>query len=281
MSGWVKFYRDILDWEWYSDANTSRVFIHCLLKANHKPATWRGKDIKRGQFITSSEKLAGELGLTRQKVRTALNNLQSTNEITITTSPQHTVITVNNYENYQGDNQQANQPTNQPTNQRDNQPDNHKQEVQEVKEEKNLKHMSGKPDDAHQKNARSKPPKKNSECSKNVLDYLNKKTGRSFEAVDSNLKLIDSILKIDGRTPELIKQVIDDRVRAWGSDPKMSQYLRPQTIFRESKFSQYVGALGATTAKDNGIDNWLNGRDITNGDATHNIYDGVFTHVRQ
>ena len=36
MSGWIKIHRQILEWEWYSDTNTFRVFLHLLLKANHK-----------------------------------------------------------------------------------------------------------------------------------------------------------------------------------------------------------------------------------------------------
>lgn len=37
-----------------------------------------GQIIKRGQLITSQERLAEELGLSRQQVRTALNKLEKT-----------------------------------------------------------------------------------------------------------------------------------------------------------------------------------------------------------
>ena len=33
MSGWIKLHRKITEWEWYSDANTFRVFMHLLLTA--------------------------------------------------------------------------------------------------------------------------------------------------------------------------------------------------------------------------------------------------------
>lgn len=113
-----------------------------------------------------------------------------------------------------------------------------------------LNTMSGTPDHAPQdqnliqtEKPKRKPSRPHRDDAAELLGYLNDKTGRNFESVDSNLKLIESILKTEGRTPELVRQVIDDRVDAWGSDPKMSQYLRPQTLFRESKFSQYVGNL--------------------------------------
>jgi hypothetical protein len=36
MSGWIKIHRSILEWEWYEDTNTFRLFMHLILKANHK-----------------------------------------------------------------------------------------------------------------------------------------------------------------------------------------------------------------------------------------------------
>ena len=52
-NGFVKLDRGILDWEWYEDTYTARLFFHCLLKANWKPGVWKGQPYKRGQFITS------------------------------------------------------------------------------------------------------------------------------------------------------------------------------------------------------------------------------------
>ena len=108
-NGWVKLHRGILEWEWYDDINTSRLFLHLLIIANHKDKNWRGILIKKGQKLTSQIKLADETGLTRQQVRTSLDKLKSTNDITITTSAQNTVVTVVNWDNYQD------QPTDQPT----------------------------------------------------------------------------------------------------------------------------------------------------------------------
>ena len=62
-NGFVKLDRGILDWEWYEDTYTARLFFHCILKANWKPGVWKGQPYKRGQFITSLPILAKELGL--------------------------------------------------------------------------------------------------------------------------------------------------------------------------------------------------------------------------
>ena len=34
--GYIKLCRKLAAWEWYTDANTVRVFIHCLIMANWK-----------------------------------------------------------------------------------------------------------------------------------------------------------------------------------------------------------------------------------------------------
>jgi len=120
MSGWICLHRKLLDWEWYSDSNTMRLFVHCLLKANYEEKTWRGVKLKRGQFITSRDSLSKELGLSVMQIRTAINKLKSTNDITIKTSTKNTIITVSNYELYQDNNQQINHNNNQQNNQQHN-----------------------------------------------------------------------------------------------------------------------------------------------------------------
>lgn len=82
-----------------------------------------------------------------------------------------------------------------------------------------------------------------------VLEYLNEKAGRRFEAVPANIKLIIARIR-EGATVDQLKAVIDSKVRDWRHDPKMSQYLRPETLFNASKFASYVGTLGAEGADD-------------------------------
>lgn len=97
----ISLNRQILNWEWYTDVNTAHLFIHCLLRANWIDVNYRGIKIKRGQFITSREKLSVETGLTEQQIRTALKHLLATNEITKQNCASYSIITVNKYNEYQ------------------------------------------------------------------------------------------------------------------------------------------------------------------------------------
>jgi hypothetical protein len=101
MSGWIKIHRQILEWEWYSDKNAFRLFIHLLLKANHKEKKYKGIELGVGSVVTSRDILAIEIGISVQQIRTSLEKLILTNEITIKTSPKGSVIQVVNYSKYQ------------------------------------------------------------------------------------------------------------------------------------------------------------------------------------
>lgn len=77
---------------------------------------------------------------------------------------------------------------------------------------------------------------------KEVIEYLNDKAGRNFVSEgkkgDANLKIVKARMK-DGASVEDCKAVIDQKVSQWtGTD--MEQYLRPSTLFRQSKFWEYL-----------------------------------------
>ena len=106
----VKVYRKLLEWEWYSDVNTKTLFIHCLLRANWREGKWQGIHYLPGEFITSLPSLAEESGLTVRQVRTSLNKLISTGELTSKMTDSVTgkkltknrIIVVNNWDKHQG-----------------------------------------------------------------------------------------------------------------------------------------------------------------------------------
>jgi hypothetical protein len=100
-SGWIKLHRQLLEWEWYNDINATRLFLHLMLKANHKDKKYRGTVIKRGQLLTGRELLSAETGLSQQQIRTCLNKLKSTSDITIKSTNKGTLLTVENYGVYQ------------------------------------------------------------------------------------------------------------------------------------------------------------------------------------
>ena len=102
-NGHIRLHRSLLTWDWYDDANTCRLFIHLLLKANWKAHNWRGQIIERGQLITSLETLSKETGLTVKQIRLALNKLEKTGEIEKKGTNKFTLVTLVNYEKFQTD----------------------------------------------------------------------------------------------------------------------------------------------------------------------------------
>lgn len=98
---WIKDYRKSVDWWWYKDIPTCHLFFHLLRRVNWKPWILGTLKILPWEIITSSLKLAEETGLSRQQVRTALEKLVSTNDITMSATKSYTHIKVKNWCKYQ------------------------------------------------------------------------------------------------------------------------------------------------------------------------------------
>ncbi|QAR22390.1 conserved phage C-terminal domain-containing protein [Limosilactobacillus fermentum] len=74
---------------------------------------------------------------------------------------------------------------------------------------------------------------------KEILDYLNQKAGTSYRASSkATQRLVHARMSEDFMVDDF-KKVIDIKVAAWKKDPKMSQYLRPATLFG-TKFESYL-----------------------------------------
>ena len=101
IEGYIKLYRQVMKWEWYDDANTFRLFIHLLLKANYEDAQWRGLTIKRGQLFTSISHLSHELKISDKAIRIALDKLIKTKEVASKGTNNGTMITICKYDSYQ------------------------------------------------------------------------------------------------------------------------------------------------------------------------------------
>jgi len=101
----IKIDRNIIEWGWYTDGNTFRVFLHLLLTANIKPHKFLGVEIGRGEVVTSYKSLSETLGISIRSVRTAISHLKTTGEVTIKRHPHFTVISIPNYDSYQANRQ--------------------------------------------------------------------------------------------------------------------------------------------------------------------------------
>ncbi|TRZ80530.1 hypothetical protein D4R86_04220 [bacterium] len=112
MEGWIKLYRKFSEWEWFNISEMVHLFIYLLLNANHEDGEWRGIEIKRGQILTGLYKLNDKTKISIQTLRTCLKRLEKTNEINIQTTNKYSIITICNYESYQGIQQTTNKQPN-------------------------------------------------------------------------------------------------------------------------------------------------------------------------
>ena len=74
---------------------------------------------------------------------------------------------------------------------------------------------------------------------KHIVDYLNWKAGTSFRHTSKTTERFIKARWNEGFRREDFEKVIDLKVKEWKSDPKMVQYLRPQTLFG-TKFESYL-----------------------------------------
>jgi uncharacterized phage protein (TIGR02220 family) len=113
--------------------------------------------------------------------------------------------------------------------------------LQNKKEDTELRNntiLSGKPDSF-------------SENCREIVEYLNRKTGKNFKySTDATQTKIRARIR-EGFTKEDFFAVIDNRCAEWKTDEVMSVYLRPETLFG-TKFESYLQAA-KTSATGGGV----------------------------
>ena len=227
-NGFVLIHRKLLEWEWYSSINDTRLFIHCLLKANWKDGRFRGYEIPRGSFVTSVSSLVEETGLTTQQVKTSLNHLKSTNEITIKATTQFSIITINKYKDYQIDNKQDNKRA---TNEQQTSNNNRIKEINnnERNKKNNNKYIV-------------------EDNIKEIIDYLNLRVGSHYMYRTGSTRHKIEVRLEEGFTTDDFKEVIDKMCIEW-KNTDMQKYLRPETLFG-TKFESYLNREIKQTTKN-------------------------------
>lgn len=101
MNGFIFLWRSVMDWPWYKDANTFRLFVHLLLRANFKPASWRDIGLNPGELVVSRRSLADALALSEKQVRVALDHLRRAGTVATTRAGKYTIVSIVNWELYQ------------------------------------------------------------------------------------------------------------------------------------------------------------------------------------
>lgn len=235
---YIKLFRKFQKWGWYSDPNTKAVFIHLLLSANWQDGEFRGEKIRAGECVFGRKKAAKDLGLSEQNVRTAINHLLKSGEISTTkVTNRFSIIKIEKWAFYQGQETESNHQSNQQLT--SSQPaTNHIQEEKEGKKKK--------------RNIYNVP----SFEAATVITHLNQKTGKSFRVqAKSNQEHIDARIADGYQVSDLIA-VIDNMVPRWMGDPKMEQFLNPTTLFRPKNFEKYLNAAAPKKEKDQEEDPW-------------------------
>lgn len=111
------------------------LFSHLVMSANHEDGRWQGVEVKRGQLITGLFALNRDTGISVQTIRTILDRLEQTGEITRKSTNKFSIITINKYSEFQ----QAEQPAQQASNKQvtsNQQATNNKQECKNEKKNK-------------------------------------------------------------------------------------------------------------------------------------------------
>lgn len=230
MNGWIKIHKKILDWEWYEDSNAFRVFFHLLLSASWEDRRWKGIQVKRGQAVIGRTSLAKRLRLSEQQVRTSLERLKSTGEITIKTTNRFTLITVANYDIYQeGGGEITSKITSGATN---NQPTNN-QQITTSKESKTV---------------RIKEEKTNTNTGFTLEQFLEDfnvirrfyiPNAREIAIVDSKTKRQFSGLVKSGIERERMQQALRSLFADTFHREKRWKYCTPEFITRPDKFARF------------------------------------------
>lgn len=232
--GYVKLYRSIQDSElWGAEPFTkAQAWIDLIFLANYKDSMFfkRGIEVNvpRGSLAWGEIALAKKWAWSKNKVRRFLEWLETKQQIEQQKSHVITVIKIVNYEGYQG-NGTTNDTTERQQKVQQKDTSNKRKEKKEVKEEEENTYIV------------------------EIVDYLNDATGKNFKSSSKKTAgLIKARMK-DGFSVSDIRLVIDKKVSAWGDDEKMSEYLRPETLFGP-KFESYLNAK----AKDESMEDKLN-----------------------
>ncbi|WP_304760027.1 conserved phage C-terminal domain-containing protein, partial [Faecalibaculum rodentium] len=88
-----------------------------------------------------------------------------------------------------------------------------------------------------EKSAKEKEKRK---FAKEVVEYLNHKSGKRFSTKSKQTIAAINARREEGFDIADFKLAIDWCCETWGNDPKMREYIQPSTIFRPRNFEKYV-----------------------------------------
>jgi len=101
MKGWIKLHRRILDNGILQDAELFRMFVWCILKANHTEKNFLDIKLSKGSFATGRISGSEELFMKPSSFYSKLKRLEKQDFIELQSTNTYTVVTIKNYSNYQ------------------------------------------------------------------------------------------------------------------------------------------------------------------------------------
>lgn len=115
--GWIKVHRKALNDGWLTNPKLWAFWCYCLLKASYQDTNifFNGIQIPllKGQLIIGRKKTAQELKMGEQEIRTCITKLKNYGNITTKVTNRYTIITIVNWDTYQGQEDTSNQQPNQ------------------------------------------------------------------------------------------------------------------------------------------------------------------------
>lgn len=258
--GWVKIYRKLLKNALWKDCTDGQkvVLITLLLMADYEDNEWifNGKECKTkpGQLVTSIKSIAEVAGVSHSLVQRSLEKFEKYGFSISKSTNKNRLITIVNWGKYQTKNDSSISESINDRYSIDKRSITNKNiRIQEYKNT-NKDILSGKPDGASDdfrpateiggelphSDAGSLAESGNSDIPyREIVNYLNVQTGHSFRADNMATKARIKARWKEGYRLDDFKSVIDSRFNAWGSDERMSRYLRPLTLFGP-KFEGYL-----------------------------------------
>lgn len=233
VEGWNKIYRSIQEhWLWTCEPfSRGQAWIDLLLMANHKEAkimvNGNLEVVERGQRITSIRKLSDRWKWSTKKVTHFLDQLVKDKMIEYISDSSKTVITIVNYDKYQG----KETPSNVDNTGLDGDIGN--TEETQKKHEGNTEESAKK----HRGNAEEKQKKTN----KNDKEYIkNEKEGEERKEGKENTTVLPSISFPTETHKKIYDNTSDVTYRTWFIDTEISETETKVTIKANSDFIKDV-----------------------------------------
>lgn len=220
--GYIKLYRKLLTSKIFANPTKLKVWIWLLIKANHKNkyiSVRIGKgetdvEILRSQFLFGRHKAEDELNIDESTIYRIIKSLEKIGMITVKANNHYSIITICNYEDYQGQG-----PSNVTTIE---QPLNNKQPT-------TAKGTNTTNNDENNKNEYDK-----------FLEVFNAITEKKFTGDKSSKAQYQELVKREYKLPDFEKSIQNCLINEWHKNNK--DVLTPAFITKPENFEKYLNS---------------------------------------